>query len=90
MEVVSESYPDPTQFDPKSDYYDPKSNPEKPRWLVVDVKFVKKFPRMVTLAELRTAPGLEQMLVNKRGQRLSVMPVTKEEWKIVTKIAEGK
>jgi predicted RNA-binding protein with PUA-like domain len=88
MEVVSKSYPDPTQFDPKSDYYDPKSSPDKPRWVVVDMKFVEKFPRMVTLAELREMPGLEKMLVNRRGQRLSVMPVTPEEWKIVSKAAK--
>jgi predicted RNA-binding protein with PUA-like domain len=90
MVVVSEAYADPTQFDPNSDYYDPKSKPEKPRWLVVDVKFVEKFPRMVTLAELREKEGLEQMLVNRRGQRLSVMPVTAEEWDIVCKMARGK
>ena len=91
MEIVSESYPDPTQFDPKSDYYDPKSKPDKPRWLVVDVKFVKKFPRLVELSELREKKGLEKMLVNRRGQRLSVMPVTKEEWDIVCKMAtDGK
>ena len=89
MEVVSKPYPDPTQFDPKSDYYDPKSSPDKPRWLVVDMKFVKKFPRIVTLAELREGKGLEKMLVNRHGQRLSVMPVTPEEWKIVTKMAEN-
>ena len=87
MEVVSTAYPDPTQFDPKSDYYDPKSSPDKPRWLVVDMKFVEKFPRLLTLAELREEPGLEDMLVNRRGQRLSVMPVAPEEWKIVHKMA---
>jgi predicted RNA-binding protein with PUA-like domain len=90
MEVVSKSYPDPTQFDPKSDYYDPKSSPDKPRWVVVDVKFVEKFPLQVTLAELRETAGLEKMLVNRRGQRLSVMPVAEDEWKIVSKLGHGK
>lgn len=88
MEIMSGSKPDPTQFDPKSDYYDPKSKPERPIWLVVDVEFREKFPRMVTLAELRTIPGLEKMLVVRKGQRLSVMPVSKEEWDIV--MAEAK
>jgi predicted RNA-binding protein with PUA-like domain len=83
MEIVSEPYPDPTQFDPESDYYDPKSREEKPRWYVRDVKFLRKFNRCVTLAELKETPGLEAMLVVKRGQRLSVMPVTEGEWNIV-------
>ncbi len=76
VEIVSDAYPDPTQFDPKSDYYDEKSTKENPRWLTRDVKFVKKLPRQVTLAELRSAPGLEDMMVVQKGQRLSVMPVT--------------
>jgi predicted RNA-binding protein with PUA-like domain len=83
MRVVSEPYPDPTQFDPKSHYYDPKSKPENPRWILRDMLFVSKFKRTVTLAELRETPGLEEMSVNRKGQRLSVMPVTEEEWKIV-------
>ena len=83
MEIVSEAYPDPTQFDPKSHYYDPKSKKESPRWLLRDVKFLSKFERVVSLAELRETPGLEGMLVIKKGQRLSVMPVTEKEWKIV-------
>lgn len=88
MEVVSEeAYPDPTQFDPKSDYYDPKSTKEKPRWLVVDVKFLKKWDRMVTLKEMRENPALEGMLLLRRGQRLSVMPVSEKEWKIVHQMA---
>lgn len=88
MEVVSEeAYPDPTQFDPKSDYYDPKSTKEKPRWLVVDVKFLKKWDRMVTLKEMRENPALEGMLLLRRGQRLSVMPVSEKEWKIVHEMA---
>lgn len=86
MEIVGEPYPDPTQFDPTSDYYDPKSPKENPRWLVRDVRLVEKYARTVPLAELRQTPGLEQMQVNQRGQRLSVMPVTDEEWKIVTSL----
>lgn len=83
MEIVSEPYPDPTQFDPKSDYYDPTSRQEKPKWYLRDVVFREKFTRCVTLAELKTIPGLEQMLVVRKGQRLSVMPVTEAEWNVV-------
>jgi predicted RNA-binding protein with PUA-like domain len=83
MEIVSEPYPDPTQFDPESEYYDPKSNKERPRWVLRDVKFIEKYKRTVTLAELREIPGLEDMLVVRKGQRLSVMPVTEQEWKII-------
>lgn len=87
MEVTSTAYPDPTQFDPKSEYYDPKSTKSNPRWLVVDVKLKKKFKNIVTLAEMRANPALQGMLLLKRGQRLSVMPVTKREWEIVHKMA---
>ncbi len=83
MEIVSDSYPDPTQFDPNSHYFDPKSPKDNPRWLVRDVKYVSTFKRVVSLAELRTIPGLENMLVIRKGQRLSVLPVTPEEWAIV-------
>lgn len=88
MEIVSEPYPDPTQWDPESHYYDPKSQKDKPRWFVRDVKFRSKFSRIISLAELRETPGLEEMLVNRKGQRLSIMPVTKKEWDIVNKLAE--
>ncbi len=83
MEIVSEAYPDPTQFDPKSHYYDPKSPKDAPRWLLRDVKFVSKFKRTVSLAEMRETPGLEDMWVTRKGQRLSVMPVTEAEWNII-------
>jgi len=83
MEIVSEAYPDPTQFDPTSHYFDPKSPKEAPRWLLRDVSFVERFKRVISLNELRATPGLEDMMVCRKGQRLSVMPVTPEEWKIV-------
>lgn len=83
MEIVNEPYPDPTQFDPSSHYYDPKSPKDNPRWLVRDVKFVRKFKRIVSLAEMKTVPGLEDMWVLRKGMRLSVMPVTEAEWNIV-------
>ncbi|EJO53811.1 EVE domain-containing protein [Burkholderia multivorans] len=82
-EVASTPYPDPTQFDPKSPYYDPKSSPESPRWLLVDVRFVKKTP-LVSLAALREHEELADMRVLARGNRLSITPVTRAEWKFIT------
>ncbi len=89
MEIVRGGYPDPTQFDPTSEYYDPKAPPDGSRWMVVDVKFVKKFPRVISLAEIKATPELAAMLVVQRGQRLSVMPVTEDEWRKVEKLAEA-
>lgn len=86
MEIASEPYPDPTQFDPNSQYFDPKSPKDNPRWVLRDVRFVSKFKRMVSLPELRTIPGLEDMWLLRKGQRLSVLPVTDKEWDIVTKL----
>jgi len=86
MEIVGPAYPDPTQFDPKSHYYDPKSNPERPRWLLRDVVFKEKFLRTITLQELKEMPGLEKSAVTQKGQRLSVMPVTPEEWEIINSL----
>lgn len=81
MKCVSEPYADPTQFDPKSHYFDPKApKVGTPRWLVVDMEFVRKFDRVVSLAELKVHPVLKDMLVCRKGQRLSVMPVTEDEW----------
>jgi predicted RNA-binding protein with PUA-like domain len=84
--VSREGYPDPEQFDPKSEYFDPKSTRENPTWIMVDVEYVKDFKRPVTLDELKAAPGLEKMVLTQRGSRLSVQPVTAEEWKIVCKM----
>lgn len=83
MEIVGDAFPDPTQFDPEACFYDPKSSPEAPRWYARNVRLVERFSRVVPLAELREVPGLEGMLVIRKGQRLSVMPVTEEEWRIV-------
>lgn len=88
MKVVSTAYPDPTQFDPKSEYYDAKSTVETPRWLAVDVELIDQWNRVIPLSELRETPGLEEMLVIRRGQRLSVMPVTESEWNIVCDLAK--
>src|SRR5258708_31460073 len=78
MEIVRESYPDPTQFDPKNIHYDPGSAPEAPRWFQVEVKFVEAFDRPMTLVEIRRHPFLKNMVLLKQG-RLSVQPVTSAE-----------
>ncbi len=80
MTIVSDAYPDPTQFDPDSKYYDPKSDPNDPRWLLVDVEFERKLERPITLSELKSQPGLEGLRLIKRGNRLSVFPVDKKHW----------
>lgn len=89
-EVVREGYPDPSQFDSKDDHYDPKSKKENPAWFVVDLKFVKKFDHVISLEELRKVKTLEKMLVLRRGQRLSVQPVSAPEWEAVLNLAEKK
>ena len=81
--VVRGAYPDPTQFQPDSPYYDPKSSPDKPRWRAVDLALVRKLPRLIPLQELKALPGLEQLPLVRRGSRLSVMPVSEEEWQII-------
>ena len=76
---------DPTALDPESDYFDPKATAEDPRWVMVEVEFVERFPRVVTLDTLRATPGLEKMLVINKS-RLSVQPVTDEEFEIVVRL----
>jgi predicted RNA-binding protein with PUA-like domain len=87
--IAREAHPDTTAFDPKDHHYDPDSDPDEPRWFVVDVKLVRKFDRVVTLEELRAhANGrLKNMVVLKRGNRLSITPVTKAEWEFVESLA---
>jgi predicted RNA-binding protein with PUA-like domain len=88
-EVVHESYPDRTAFDASSPYFDPKSTSDDPRWFVVDVRFVERFPAVVPLAVLHATPGLEDMVVTRKGMRLSVQPVTEEEWRIVVALGRA-
>src|SRR6184192_3303186 len=83
VEVSRLAYPDSSQFDPTSPYYDPKSTRDAPRWLNVDVTFVEK-TRLVTLAELRAEPELAGMRVLQRANRLSITPVSPQEWKFIT------
>ena len=85
--VSSEPYPDPTQFDSKSPYYDADSRREEPRWQLVDIEFVRKFPEVLPLAFLREQKALEGMALLQRGQRLSVQPVKPAEWRHVLKLA---
>ena len=88
MEIVKEAYPDPTQFDPKSDHPDPKSDPENPRWLCVDVKFKSKLKEVITLQELKDNPKFKDMAVVQRGNRLSVMPVKKTHFDAILKLVK--
>lgn len=87
--VVREGYPDPLQFEPGHEYHDPASSPDEPRWYSVDMEFVEKFPRVISLAELKETKGLENMAVLRRGNRLSVTPVSKREFDIVRKLARS-
>lgn len=85
MEIASEARPDPTAFDPQGAYYDPKSRPDAPRWFLVDVRYVRHLARKITLAELkayRDGP-LADLALLRRGNRLSVMPVTPAEWSFI-------
>ena len=85
--VSSEPYPDETQFDPKNKYYDEKSKRDTPRWYLVDVKLVRK-TRVLPLSEMRESPSIASMQVLRRGNRLSITPVTPEEWDAVLKLLE--
>jgi predicted RNA-binding protein with PUA-like domain len=88
--VVKAAYPDPTQFDPKSDYYDKDSKRDDPRWFSVDIAFDRKLARPVTLSELRAEPALADMVLLRRGSRLSVQPVTPAEWKKILALGAGR
>ena len=88
-EVVREAYPDFTAFDPKSEYYDRKSKPDKPLWEMVDVRFVERLPNAVTLAQMRDEPRLVGMALLRRGQRLSVQPVTPHEWNVILELSRA-
>ncbi|OHB25776.1 MAG: EVE domain-containing protein [Parcubacteria group bacterium RIFOXYD2_FULL_52_8] len=81
--VASKPYPDPTQFDKKSKYYDPKATKEKPIWFLVDIAFVKKFKRFVSLEEIKVNPKLAGIMVAQKGCRLSVQPVSAEHFKVI-------
>ncbi len=83
VEIVREAYPDHTAWDPESPYYDPKSSPDKPRWSMVDVKFVSEYPEVISLKDLKQDARLEGMQLLRKGSRLSVQPVTADEWQLI-------
>ncbi len=85
MEIVKSSYPDPTQFKTNSKYFDKGSKKDAPRWLSVDVKFVQKFQRTLTLAEIKANPKFETLPLVKRGNRLSIMPISKTHYDLIKK-----
>lgn len=86
-EVVKAGYPDETQFDPESDYFDPKATPESPRWFRVDVKFIEKFPRVLSLKAIKAQPKITEIGLVKKGTRLSIMPVQADEWDLLYRLA---
>lgn len=88
-EVASKPYPDPTAFDPKSKYFDPKSDTDNPRWILVDVRYRKTFKKAVTLEQMKTMPALKDMRVLQRGNRLSITPVTKAEYDAICAASGG-
>ena len=88
--VCSEPHPDPTQFDRRSKYHDPKSDRDDPRWHLVDVEFVEKLPRFVALNELKDDPDLEGMWVTRRGMRLSIQPVDPAHFKRVLRLGKAR
>ncbi|MEJ2141130.1 MAG: EVE domain-containing protein [Gammaproteobacteria bacterium] len=81
--VVKEGYPDFTAFDPKNKYYDPKSDPQNPRWYMVDIKLKRKLKRTITLQELNSHKQLSDMVLLRKGNRLSVMPGDKKHWEFI-------
>ena len=88
-EVASGPYPDPTQFDARSPYHDPASKPDAPRWLLVDVRALRK-TRLLGLAEMREHAALADMLVLKKGNRLSITPVDARHWRLIEKLLGGR
>jgi len=87
-EVVKEGYPDHTAFDPGDKHYDPKSDPDNPRWMMVDVKFVSKFRGTLSLADLKQQKPLKDMRLLQKGNRLSVMPVEKKDWDYIIQLSK--
>ena len=81
--VASAAYPDPTQFERKSEYFDAKSTRDNPRWMLVDVRFERKFARTIPLVELKEQPRLDGFALLQRGNRLSILPVTKAQWNVI-------
>jgi len=87
VKVVKTAYPDPSQFDKGSVYHDPKSPADNPRWDAVDMVFVRKLPQLITLDTIKSLAGLDELPLVRRGNRLSVMPVSEPEWQIILNAA---
>lgn len=85
--VASEAYPDPTQFQAASQYFDSKATPQQPIWYLVDVRFERSFDQLISLERLRQQAGLEDMLLLRKGSRLSITPVSHEQWHIILGLA---
>ena len=83
MEIASKAYPDHTAFNPSEKYFDSKSDPENPRWLMVDVRYIRHLDRMIKLGELRLQKQIADMKLLQRGNRLSVLPLSKKEWQYI-------
>ena len=87
MRVIKAGYPDPTAWNPDSPYFDPKCDPQHPRWFCVDVTFQQHFPAVVTLAHMRACPELADLLVLRKGNRLSITPLTQAQFKAILRLA---
>lgn len=88
MEIVTAGYPDPTAWNPEHRYYDPVSTPDNPRWYQVDVKLIQAFEHFVSLSTLRAEPQLVDLWILRKGNRLSVTPVTENQWRVILELAE--
>jgi len=86
MKVVREGYPDYTAFDPQQKYYDPKSDPDKPRWYMVDVQYQRNTRRVITLSELKQRKELQDCPLVRKGNRLSIMPITRPQWDLILQL----
>lgn len=84
--VATTPYPDPTQYEKKSEYFDPKATKDNPRWMLVDVKFERDLKRVITLEELKKVESLKEMRLLQKGNRLSILPVTKDEFEKILKL----
>ena len=91
VEIVSEGYPDPTAFDPDGRYFDPKSDPDNPRWYLVDVRYVRHLERTISLSELKAHAddALAECPLVRKGNRLSIMPITKAQWDFILSLEKG-
>lgn len=89
VEIVREAYPDITAFDPTHKYYDPKSDPKHPRWFMVDIRLTRKLKRKISLRELKKHKALRDMRLLKRGNRLSILPVTAKQWNYIIKLEDN-